>query len=299
MIPHSSILKRVTQIATALAKEYKNETFGAPHLMQALLNDDVGLSTELATNEIDIYYLREWAEVRIEEYPKSTSPGEITPADQNINKVFEVAEMIKLKLNESQLSPLSLFIALVRPGVGFSKDQIQTLGLNETTLLNMAVENAEMDKSFASLDSTGGGASTKSKGKGEYLGKYCINRLLVAAEGKIDPVVGRDEELRELTIILNRRQKPNALLLGEPGVGKTAIMDAAERRFRPILLTTLTTFGGLAPMVFETSRQAKFITPMAITLGFGILFTTFVCLLVLPALYVVLEGDSKKAGSDA
>ena len=70
---------------------------------------------------------------------------------------------------------------------------------------------------------------------------------------------------------------------------KQAILDACERRFRPILLTTLTTFGGLAPMVFETSRQAKFITPMAVSLGFGILFTTFVCLLVLPTLYVVMD----------
>ncbi len=77
---------------------------------------------------------------------------------------------------------------------------------------------------------------------------------------------------------------------------KQAIMDAAERRFRPILLTTLTTFGGLAPMVFETSRQAKFITPMAVSLGFGILFTTFVCLLVLPTLFVLLEG--KRAVAD-
>jgi len=68
-----------------------------------------------------------------------------------------------------------------------------------------------------------------------------------------------------------------------------AILDAGERRFRPILLTTITTFGGLAPMVFETSRQAKFITPMAVALGFGILFTTLVCLLVLPSLYVLLE----------
>ena len=67
-----------------------------------------------------------------------------------------------------------------------------------------------------------------------------------------------------------------------------AIVDAGVRRFRPILLTTLTTFGGLAPMVFETSRQAQFITPMAVSLGFGILFTTFVCLLVLPAFYVML-----------
>jgi len=67
-----------------------------------------------------------------------------------------------------------------------------------------------------------------------------------------------------------------------------AITEAGVRRFRPILLTTLTTFGGLAPMVFETSRQAQFITPMAVSLGFGILFTTFVCLLVLPAFYLIL-----------
>ncbi len=75
-----------------------------------------------------------------------------------------------------------------------------------------------------------------------------------------------------------------------------AIQRACERRFRPILLTTLTTFGGLAPMVFETSRQAQFVVPMAVSLGFGILFTTLVCLLVLPALYLLLEtvtGDIK------
>lgn len=69
-----------------------------------------------------------------------------------------------------------------------------------------------------------------------------------------------------------------------------AIREAGVRRFRPILLTTLTTFGGLAPMVFETSRQAQMITPMAVSLGFGILFTTFVCLLMLPALYVLLDS---------
>jgi multidrug efflux pump subunit AcrB len=69
---------------------------------------------------------------------------------------------------------------------------------------------------------------------------------------------------------------------------KDAIGEAGVRRFRPILLTTLTTFGGLAPMVFETSRQAQFITPMAVSLGFGILFTTFVCLLLLPSFYLIL-----------
>ncbi|MAQ99067.1 MAG: multidrug transporter AcrB [Oceanospirillaceae bacterium] len=71
---------------------------------------------------------------------------------------------------------------------------------------------------------------------------------------------------------------------------RDAILQAGVRRFRPILLTTLTTFFGLAPMLFETSRQAQFITPMAVSLGFGILFTTFVCLLVLPALYILLAS---------
>jgi multidrug efflux pump subunit AcrB len=77
-----------------------------------------------------------------------------------------------------------------------------------------------------------------------------------------------------------------------------AILQAGERRFRPILLTTLTTFGGLAPMVFETSRQAQFIVPMAVSLGFGILFTTFVCLLVLPCLYILLTNISIQGSSN-
>ena len=75
-----------------------------------------------------------------------------------------------------------------------------------------------------------------------------------------------------------------------------AVREAGIRRFRPILLTTLTTFGGLSPMVFETSRQAQFITPMAVSLGFGILFTTFICLLVLPALYVLLDKAHRVLG---
>ncbi len=73
-----------------------------------------------------------------------------------------------------------------------------------------------------------------------------------------------------------------------------AIRAAGVRRFRPILLTTLTTFGGLAPMIFETSRQARFMIPMAISLGYGILFATVITLLILPCLYLVLE-DVKMA----
>ncbi len=70
---------------------------------------------------------------------------------------------------------------------------------------------------------------------------------------------------------------------------KEAVHEAAIHRFRPIMLTTLTTFGGLAPMIFETSRQARFLIPMAISLGFGVLCATGITLVLVPAFYLVVE----------
>jgi multidrug efflux pump subunit AcrB len=71
-----------------------------------------------------------------------------------------------------------------------------------------------------------------------------------------------------------------------------AVRLAGIRRFRPILLTTLTTFGGLAPMIFETSRQARFMIPMALSLGYGILCATVISLVLVPCLYLIVE-DAK------
>ncbi|NBC25276.1 MAG: AcrB/AcrD/AcrF family protein [Bacteroidetes bacterium] len=71
-----------------------------------------------------------------------------------------------------------------------------------------------------------------------------------------------------------------------------AIHEAGLRRFRPIMLTTLTTFGGLTPIILETSRQAYQLIPMAISLGFGIVFATAIILVIVPCLYMILE-DSK------
>jgi multidrug efflux pump subunit AcrB len=71
-----------------------------------------------------------------------------------------------------------------------------------------------------------------------------------------------------------------------------AIIAAGNRRFRPIILTSLTTFFGLAPMMFETSVEARFLIPMAISLGFGILFATAIILLLVPSLFMIIE-DAK------
>jgi len=68
-----------------------------------------------------------------------------------------------------------------------------------------------------------------------------------------------------------------------------AVVAAGVQRFRPILLTTLTTFGGLMPMIFETSRQARFLIPMALSLGYGLLFATMITLVLVPSLYMVVE----------
>ena len=73
-----------------------------------------------------------------------------------------------------------------------------------------------------------------------------------------------------------------------------AIHDAGVRRFRPIMLTTMTTFGGLSPMIFETSRQARFMIPMALSLGYGIIFATAITLLLVPCLYMILEDAVKR-----
>ena len=75
---------------------------------------------------------------------------------------------------------------------------------------------------------------------------------------------------------------------------KHAVVRGAMKRFRPIVLTSLTTFFGLAPMIFETSLQARFIIPMAISLGFGILFATVIVLTLVPSVYLIVEDLTRR-----
>lgn len=85
---------------------------------------------------------------------------------------------------------------------------------------------------------------------------------------------------------INRKRKQGVVLM-------EAVNDAGKARFRPILLTSLTTFFGLTPLILEKSTQAQFLIPMGVSLGFGILFATFITLILIPATYLILE-DIKK-----
>jgi multidrug efflux pump subunit AcrB len=90
--------------------------------------------------------------------------------------------------------------------------------------------------------------------------------------------------------LINRRRAEGATV-------DVAIRESGERRFRPIMLTTATTFLGLTPMIFETSMQAKFLIPMAVSLGYGIVFATAITLILIPTLYRILEDLKALFGS--
>ena len=91
--------------------------------------------------------------------------------------------------------------------------------------------------------------------------------------------------------LINRRRAEGATV-------DQAIRESGERRFRPIMLTTATTFLGLTPMIFETSMQAKFLIPMAVSLGYGIVFATAITLILIPTLYRILEDLKALFGVD-
>ena len=88
---------------------------------------------------------------------------------------------------------------------------------------------------------------------------------------------------------INKRRDEGAALA-------EAVRTSGAARFRPILLTSLTTFVGLLPLIFEKSTQAQFLIPMAVSLGFGVLYATFLTLLLVPVIYLILEDITRAFG---
>lgn len=115
---------------------------------------------------------------------------------------------------------------------------------------------------------------------GHMIMGYSLSILSMFGIVALAGVVVNDSLLLIDTINIKRREGSELL---------PALLDGGTRRFRPILLTSLTTFFGLTPMILETSVQAQFLIPMAISLGFGILFATGITLILIPCLYMILE----------
>ncbi len=216
-------------IAKALAKEYFHPQYGAAHLLKALLHNDIGLASQIAAMGKDIYYLREWADIRLESYYKASQINDAIPPDEQVQAVFEVADMVRLKLGEELVSPIALLIALCRPNIAFSPEQLKTLPITEEELLlpfvNQKQQHITGGNDGASASSTNSSTTQNGASSANYLSKFCIDKTALAKEGKLDPIVGRDKEVRQIAEILGRRTKPNVIAVGEPGVGKTALID--------------------------------------------------------------------------
>lgn len=232
MIPTNQLnagSKLAIEIAQKLAKEANQPTFGSPHLLMALLNNRVGITSFLSLMDKDLSYLKGWAQYRIDEYQSKGLPSDEPEADEQALRVLDVSKTFMLMFNEKQIQPLSILCALCRPEVGFPKGQMSSLRLTEDELVEAILSDSTVQKAIEKSEGeTAGQSSTAgdhSPANTKVFLQYCIDKVAMAAQGKIDPIYGREVEIREMENILCRRTKPNVIIIGEPGVGKTALVD--------------------------------------------------------------------------
>jgi ATP-dependent Clp protease ATP-binding subunit ClpB len=219
----SDDLKNALGIAQSISKEFSGKNISPGHMLKALLHRDIGLAPFLESLGADIFYLEEWADVRIESYPKSSKVQEIPQADDDLLAVINEADNIRLKLSLDRIDTVCMLASLSTPGVGFTYEQLKTFPLRGEEIISSLIRDADL-KTAAGVPGkeTTGPAEGK---KRNALLKYCIDKSALARQGRPDPVVARDKEIRMIAEVLGRRSKPNVILTGDPGVGKTAVVN--------------------------------------------------------------------------
>ena len=217
-------VKIALNIAQAVARENANEYYMPSHLLKALLHKEVGLRDFIVSIGKDLGYLEEWADVYIEQCPKSTQLSEIKPSEK-IDFIFRAADDARIRLGLFDINPICVLIALVKPGVAFSSDQLRSFPIQERDILSLYVNNTEnpsVENHHATSVSDNYGPGT-GIGSSSYLSKYCID-LMAAAPERLLPVINRDRETRMVMEVLGSRSKSNVLIVGDAGVGKTALV---------------------------------------------------------------------------
>ncbi len=222
-IQYSDELKRAINISQSLARENSHDKISPSHLLKALFHKDVGLSDFLLSLNKDIYYMEEWAEVRIEAGPKSSKAVENPSGDNQFKAVLHEADNVRIKLSRDETDPICVLAAICIPGVGFTYEQLKSFTLTSQEVLDAIASKNDL-KSV--IGDSGASATGKEKKPGtNAILKFCIDKNEQAIQKKLDPVIGRDSELRAIAEILGRRSKSNVLILGDAGVGKTALVN--------------------------------------------------------------------------
>ncbi|MDR1198732.1 MAG: ATP-dependent Clp protease ATP-binding subunit [Prevotellaceae bacterium] len=220
-------VKTAIRIAKSLAREYYNGTYTPAHLLKALLHKEIGLTGFLRDMGKDVNYLEEWSEMRIDACPKAAITSEIVP-DDRIPSVFEEADNVRLKLGLLEINPVCVLTALAKPGAGFSADQLKSFPLRENEIYELYTTGLQSRSNAGAFGSVAQNPGLVSDGSGVpmvSLSKYCIDKTALAMDLKIHNIVSRDKETRMMIEILGRHSKPNVMIIGDSGVGKTALVD--------------------------------------------------------------------------
>jgi len=210
------------QAAQTLALRSGHQQLAAAHLLKVLLDDDEGLAANLiAVAGGDAARVRTMIEAELARLPKVEGPGagqlHLSP---ELARVFEAAEKLAEKAGDSFVTVERLLQALAMAS-GSPAERALAQGGVTPQGLNRAINEIRKGRQANSATAEEGYDALK---------KYAVDMTARAREGKLDPVIGRDEEIRRTIQVLARRTKNNPVLIGEPGVGKTAIVEGLALR---------------------------------------------------------------------
>lgn len=246
---------QLVHIAKQYAKDNLNQKYSAAHLLKALLNPQFDFLKYLDSKGVDVFYIDEWAEIRISELPKASKPSDDPEADNIAISVFEEAEGIAKTLAQDEVNFTVLLITLVTPGIGFNHDKLKSLPFNSNSLAEQLIGSAEVSATQGKKNTSTNTSNTKSGGSsGSVLDKYCTNKVQQAKENNLFSIIGRDEELKTITEILSRRLKPHVIITGEPGVGKSTLVEGFSHKISD--KSILSSLGNAS--VFEINIGALF-----------------------------------------
>ena len=234
--------RKVMSLAKQEAIDLKSTKVGTEHLLLALAKEEDGIAAE-ALRALDISYddiLEQLKEIR------TTVPSEDEPAEAAklaftplVISVMERSFRLARENNQTYVSTEHLLLAIVSEGNGLAMDIFQRLGVSGASV-RASVERLTAKDQGGKRPMAGAGAGRPGAGlpffsgeagiagakiAGGTLEQFAINLCRRAREGKLDPVIGREKEISRMMEILSRRTKNNPLILGDPGVGKTALVE--------------------------------------------------------------------------
>ncbi|MDO5705804.1 MAG: ATP-dependent chaperone ClpB [Paracoccus sp. (in: a-proteobacteria)] len=208
------------QSAQTIAIREENQRVVPEHLLKALMDDDQGLASNLITRAGgDARRVQSAVDQAVTKLPKVKGGGGQVYVDPSMVRVLDEAEQIAKKAGDSFVPVERILMALAMVNTS-AKDALDAGGVTAQKL-NGAINDIRKGRTAD---------SASSEDTMEALSKYARDLTEAAEQGKIDPIIGRDEEIRRAMQVLSRRTKNNPVLIGEPGVGKTAIAEGLALR---------------------------------------------------------------------